>query len=257
MSVPLAILSGIIQGITEFFPISSSGHLVLLHSIFGLEHPQVSFDIFLHLGTLMSVLIFFRNDIAKLFSGDSRKILCIAIGSIPVAFIGLLFQDAIERMFALPRIVGLMLICTGGWLCIAHLSAVYRRRASFGENQLDIGRSFIVGVAQSAALIPGISRSGATIGTALMLGVRREEAFSFSFLLSVPAIAGVTLLKMLRGGGEFFYGGSLNYFAGGCAAMCTGILVLGVLSRLIKKNKPYIFGIYCVILGITVMLRIL
>ncbi|MFC1590592.1 undecaprenyl-diphosphate phosphatase [Candidatus Omnitrophota bacterium] len=258
MTLLQAVISGIIQGITEFFPISSSGHLVILHKIFGLRDPQVAFDVFLHVGTLMSVLVYFRADIARLFTVDKRRGLFVIIGSIPAAIAGVFWKGRIERLFAVPKAVGIMLLLTGIWLFIANASMLRSQRApaGAGERPLNWWRSLLVGLGQSAALLPGISRSGATIGAAVISGMGREEAFSFSFLLSIPAIAGATILKFGEIGSAVS-GGGLSVFAlGGVTSMLVGLAALKVLSNIIRRNKLYYFGVYCVLAGAAVILLV-
>ena len=191
MGIFQAIIFGIVQGITEFFPISSSGHLVILQALMGLKEPQLAFDIFLHLGTLLSILIFFRKDILRLFGEDKRLFLLLVIASIPTFIIGFLFKDTVERFFAMPKVVGSMLGLTGAWLVLASL---YTKRQPVKKGP-GILNSILIGIAQGVAIMPGISRSGATIATGILTGLDRELSFKFSFLLAIPAILGASILK--------------------------------------------------------------
>ncbi|MFH1996420.1 MAG: undecaprenyl-diphosphate phosphatase [Candidatus Omnitrophota bacterium] len=250
-----AVIAGIIQGITEFFPISSSGHLVVLHRLFGVREPLVAFDIVLHGGTLMSVLIFFRGDLLQILTAERKKGIFVILGSIPVAVVGYFFKDAIEGLFAASKAVGAMLIVTGAWLAAAELSVRSRCRGDKGSRgePLTWWRALCVGAAQCVAVIPGISRSGSTIGAGLIAGLKKREAFSFSFLLSVPAIFGAIVLKMRGIESRFSGGESAVYALGGFAAMIVGLVSLKILSGVIEKNKLYLFAIYCVLAGTTVL----
>jgi undecaprenyl-diphosphatase len=240
-----AIALGAVQGITEFFPISSSGHLVLFQAFFGLKEPQLAFDIFLHVGTLVSILIVFWKDIISLF-GNRRLLFAIVTGSVPTFLIGFFFKDAAESMFAAPRLVGYMLIATGIFLIIA---SVYARRKP-ASNEPGVVTSLIIGVAQGAAVMPGISRSGATIGSGLLCGLEKEAAIKFSFLLAVPAILGASLLKIIKIGEALTGQGTGWFFAGAVTACVTGVFAIKILLRVVRNNRLYLFGIYCIVAGV-------
>ncbi len=261
MTIFQAIILGVVQGITEFFPVSSSGHLVIFQALFGLKEPQMAFDIFLHLGTLISVLIFFRKDILRLFSEDRKTLLFLIVASIPTAVIGFLFKDVAEKFFAAPRAVGCMLGITGAWLVLA---SIYANRIS-QKRGLGLFNSIVIGIAQGIAVIPGISRSGATIATGIMTGLDNELAVRFSFLLAIPAILGASAVKAHK----FFQCDIVKYkyhpaaanpeqmlcfWAGGITAMLIGILSIKVILKLIKNNKLHIFGIYCIFMALLVIM---
>ena len=250
MTITQAIISGVIQGITEFFPVSSSGHLVILHSFFGFQEPQLLFDVFLHVGTLVSIGIYFRNDITRLFTDRRTTALYIIIGSIPVILVGLTLRDQVERVFAMPKVVGLLLLCTGLWLFATQGALRRRHRLGIEPQPLNIWRSLAIGCAESVAILPGISRSGATIGAALMSGLGAEEAFRFSFLLSIPAVLGAVALKALDGGALPTAQEAVPFLCGGITATVIGIIVLKILAGLIRSSRIYIFGIYCMLVGI-------
>jgi undecaprenyl-diphosphatase len=159
--------------------------------------------------------------------------------------IGLMLKDAVEELFARPRIVGYMLLATGLWLLAAAIYGKLKRseiRQKFG-----FINSLVIGVAQGVAVIPGISRSGATIGAGILLGIDKEAAVRFSFLLAIPAIAGASLLKCRDIGAGFASGNILPFLAGALAAMITGLVSIGVLLKMVKADKLYIFGIYCIL----------
>lgn len=236
---------GIVQGVTEFFPISSSGHLVIMQGLFGMKEPQLAFDIFLHLGTLLSILIYFRKDIITIVTKERHIVFYMVIASIPTFMIGFMFKDVVEELFARPHLVGYMLLATGLWLITAALYNRFNRTRSV--KRIGFVNSLIIGTAQGVAIIPGISRSGATIAAGILSGIDREQAFKFSFLLAIPAILGASLLKCGKIGASFASGELLYFLCGALAAMITGLFSVGVLLRVIKANKLYIFGIYCVL----------
>jgi undecaprenyl-diphosphatase len=240
MSFFKAIISGIVQGVTEFLPVSSSGHLVILHRIMGLEGPQITFDIFLHLGTLIAILIVFRKDILNIFTVNKKGGFFIFIATLATAVFVIIFQKKIEVMFVGSKLTGVMLMVTGAWIIIGSF-------VRFGSSGLTGPKSFIIGIAQGIAAIPGISRSGATISTALFLGIDPQSAARFSFVLSIPAIIGAFALK-IRGGGLSDF--NMNYIFGSIASCVIGVLSLKLLLKLLRGDRFYVFGLYCVIMGI-------
>jgi len=212
-----AIILGLVQGLTEFLPISSSGHLVLAKEILGVStqmdtHIGITFEVFVHFGTLLAIGTIFWNDILKLikaffsifpilFSDQKfetrycnnsyfRMMILIIAGSLPAGIIGLLLEDTIEEAFNNPVLVCIMLLLTGGILIASKFFLN-------GQKQLNASTALAIGFAQAVAIIPGISRSGSTICTGLMMGLEREESARFSFLLAVPVIAMATILKQL------------------------------------------------------------
>jgi undecaprenyl-diphosphatase len=214
-----AILLGIIQGLTEFLPVSSSGHLVLFQQIFGLKEAELFFDVCVHLGTLVAVIAVFHREIQNIITAllrllslagqkekilqqvesdpDSKMALLIIIGSIPTAVLGFMFHSIADKLFSSSFLIGLMLTVTGLLLWIT-------RRAKPGVKGTGIEdfsrtKAFIIGIVQGLAIIPGISRSGSTISIGLLLGIDRETAARYSFLLSIPAIVGAGLLSLKDG----------------------------------------------------------
>jgi len=240
MSFLQAVLSGIVQGVTEFLPISSSGHLVILHKLIGLQEPQVVFDIFLHLGTLIAIVIVFRKDIIEVFTVKKRTGLLILIGTVSTAGFILLFGKGIESLFGNVKIVGVMLIVTGAWLILGNF-------LRYGTEGLTGLKALLIGLAQGIATIPGISRSGATISTGLFLGLSSQAAVRFSFLLAIPAILAAFLLKA---GDVALDGFSANYITGFIVSCIVSVLALKLLLRLIHRGRFHLFGIYCIVAGI-------
>ncbi len=251
MTVFEAVLSGVVQGLTEFLPVSSSGHLVLLHKIFGFKEPQLAFDIFLHIGTMISVLIFFAKDIINIILKDRKTLLLLILACVPTFVIGFLLKDIAEKLFGSSLMVGYALVITGLWLLASHFSAI-KNKAPHAVSQLD---SIAIGIAQGIAVIPGISRSGATIGAGLMLGLEARAAVRFSFLLSVPAILGASAVKFAHIGEGLTGIATAPFVAGGIAALITGILAIYLLLEAVKASKLWVFGAYCIGAGaITVFL---
>jgi undecaprenyl-diphosphatase len=251
------IILGIIQGLTEWLPISSTGHLKLFENLLHMKVP-ILFDVILHVGTLIVVLVFFRKEISKILSALARldfktehgkMVPLIIVGVIPTALIGLIFGWLIESAFqkTLP-------IATAFLFCGIMLYSV-----KFGKEKTDsisYLTAIMIGIAQGIAIIPGISRSGATIAIALLLGIKREKAFKFSFLLSIPAILGAL---GYTGYTEFSGLTSVGLewgeiLAGAIAAMLVGYFALKLLWKTITKGKFHLFAFYCWILGAVLVL---
>ncbi|MEI9479566.1 MAG: undecaprenyl-diphosphatase UppP [Deltaproteobacteria bacterium] len=260
MRVLQAIFLGVVQGLTEFLPVSSSGHLVFFQSLFGLDESQVAFDVMLHLGTLLAVVVYFRTDISQILLGTwawvkgrregeekVKLLLWIVVATIPTGLMGILFKDWFESLFSRPQTVGFMLLVTGGALWLTR--TVKRKEKTTGEmGAID---ALIIGIAQGVAIIPGISRSGATISTGLFRGLNRELAGKFSFLLSIPAILAATLLKFREidtssGIGLAFIGTAVAFFV--------GLFSLKLLMKIIRAGKLSGFAYYCWAIGIVMIL---
>jgi undecaprenyl-diphosphatase len=256
------IILAIIQGLTEFLPISSSGHLSLFQNIFekikGTSSENATLDILLHFGTFIATALFFRKEIVQLikglfskkpqdhslFQGHERKIvLVIAIAMIPTVLMGLLLEPYFEVMIDNTLLVGIMLFITALILFTAKFS-------SPRKNAWEIGLfiALAVGLAQGLAIIPGLSRSGLTIVTALLLGMDRESAFRFSFLISLPAIFGATLLNVKE---LNFYDVNLmgGYIIGMTVTAVIGYVSLIVLGKMVLTKKIHLFSYYCLAIG--------
>ena len=255
MTILQAVILGVVQGITEFFPISSSGHLVILQNLFGLKEPMLAFDVFLHFGTIISVLIFFWKDILAMLRERNSLLKFIIIGSIPTFIIAVAFKKIVERLFTSSLVVGYSLVITGLFLLVAGYFAIYNKtmRRDKGLTILD---SIIIGIAQGVGIVPGISRSGATIGTGLIAGLEAGTAIKFSFLLSVPAVLGANLLKMKEIYGTLITVDAVPFFAGAIAAAVTGIIAIRVLYNILRKNLFALFGIYCLLAGAAVIILV-
>ncbi|AGB40707.1 undecaprenyl-diphosphatase UppP [Halobacteroides halobius DSM 5150] len=254
MSLIKVIILGAVQGLTEFLPVSSSGHLVLFRSLLGLE-KNIVLNVFLHFGTLLAVCIVYWDDVLDIitFKPKYRKFtIYLILGSVPAGVIGILFEDFITSLFT-PTAVGFMLLITGLLLWLSDKFDGTDRKME----EMNLMDALVVGSAQAFAIIPGISRSGSTIVGGLFRGLERKLAAKYSFLLSVPVIAGATLLKTLDlvkvGVGEE----SITYLVvGTLTAMIVGYLAIKLLLKLINQEKLSIFAYYCWILGvITIILN--
>ena len=243
-----AILWGAVQGLTEFLPVSSSGHLVLIPALLGREGPDIGTTAMLHLGTLAAVLIYFRSDLAAMARFDRpgrRMITIIVIGTIPAVILGLLFESKLDQLTERPKLVAGMLILTG----VIMLGTRMLRAGSKTTERLSPADGGLIGLAQSFALIPGVSRSGMTISAGLARGMDRVEAARFAFLLGIPVIAGAGLLSVVK---AFSDGAGITIatVVGMIVAGLVGYWAISFLIRILGKVGLTPFGIYCVIAGV-------
>jgi undecaprenyl-diphosphatase len=247
VSVPEAILLGLIQGLTEFLPVSSSGHLVMGQVLLGIEIPGVAFEIGVHVATLVSILVVYRERVgglikgaARLEAGSWRYLGLLALATIPAAALGFLGRDSLERLFEAPEAVGVALLATGTFLWTSRTAL-----AKSLEGRPGIWVALLMGLAQAFAMVPGISRSGATVVTGLWLGVDVREAAAFSFLMAVPAILGAAVLDLpaLADGGAVIGWPALT--AGSIVAGITGVLAIRTFVRLLERRSFYRFAPYC------------
>lgn len=245
MTLIQAFILGVIQGLTEFLPISSSGHLVVAQQLFGFTEPPVFFDVVIHVATLLAVFIFFAHDIRTL---NKKLLFALAIASIPTAIIGLLLNPYADFMFQ-----SLPLTVIGFAITSVLLLSLKNIKPKKGHKTVGLPTAFIIGIAQGISIIPSISRSGATIGTALLKGVDSKQAFSFSFLLSIPAIIGATIL-------EFSAISQLpdisSLIVGFITAAITGFLSLAFLRRVLIHHHFYRFGIYTSVVTLALLIRL-
>lgn len=255
MTIGEAIISGILQGVTEFFPVSSSAHLVLLHHYFGFESSQVFFDIILHVATGMAVLLFFFNDVKNIFIKEKDAGIMIFVACFPTFVIGFLFADFFEKFFVNIKMVAVALIINGIWLVSAGIVNKKNMRKASAQAKAVVfypWKAVVIGIAQGIALIPGISRSGSTISTGLLLGLGGNLAFRFSFLLLLPTTLGAVVYKL-----KFISGAIPSYpvlLAGAACAFFVGFFTLNALKSILAQGKMHIFGFYCLILGLAVLL---
>jgi len=240
-----AIISGIVQGVAEFLPISSSGHLVILHKLTGFSEPEILFDLFLHLGTLAAVFIIFGREVIESVTTKKRIGFLILLGSVITFVFVLFFIKNIESAFNNVKIVGAMFIVTGAWLIAGNFIRL-------GTEGMTAFKAVLIGLAQGIAALPGISRSGATISTGLFLGLDGQASAKFSFLLSIPAILGAFLFKVKEAGLNLS-GMNVNYFIGFFVSCIAGVLSLKLLLKVLYRNKFHWFGVYCILVGIIVL----
>ncbi|MBU0519432.1 undecaprenyl-diphosphatase UppP [bacterium] len=255
MTITAALLLGLLQGLTEFLPVSSSGHLVLAQHILGYAGAEyLTFDVIVHLGTLLAVFIYFRRDLITIAtsavtqkdeSQGRRWITMIIIGTIPTVIIGLGFEDWFKSIFGNPKLVAGMLLLTALILLLADR----RKLKGGGRSRLTVPSSLLIGTAQGLAIIPGISRSGSTIATAIFTGLDPAIAARFSFLLSIPAILGASVLEM--GGISGITAQQLPaYLLGFSASFISGYIAIDLLLKLVIKRRLWSFSIYLAIVGV-------
>ncbi|PJA76187.1 hypothetical protein CO151_03555 [bacterium CG_4_9_14_3_um_filter_65_15] len=247
------LILAVVQGLTEFLPVSSSGHLVLLQHFLGTREGDVFFDVVLHGGTLFSILAVYRRELVRLLKLDSdslRYILALGLATVPAVVVGLLAQDTIDRLFGAPRLASLGLIFTG----LVLLST----RLVHGAGGGDAGewkprpvaplQALLIGCAQALAICPGISRSGSTIAASLWLGLPRTEATRFSFLMAIPAIAGAVVLNLVKGGGADSVGGGF-LLAAAVVSFGVGLLAIRLTALAVVRAHFWKFSFYCLAVG--------
>jgi undecaprenyl-diphosphatase len=248
------VLFGLIQGVTEFIPISSSGHLALGHMVsrwLGVNGPadngaEKAFDVAVHAATLLVMLMYFRDELRDMLIRRPRLLVLIMLGSVPAGLAGLLAGDWFEGLGISAFILGGCFIVNGLFLTAARYFGIETKRF----DDLRPSDSILIGLAQALALAPGISRSGMTITSGMVCGLRRAEAFAFSFLLGMPIIAAATALK-LRGIYHLAVSDSWSGLVGGfIAAFFSGLIAVTILARLVKTRNLLPFGIYCLLLGL-------
>ncbi len=246
---------GIVQGLSEFLPISSSGHLVILKHFFGMESGNISLEVVLHLGSLLAVLLYFRHDLWRLgrdffqFKDKSSEVLLarkevafLLLATAVTGVLGIMFEDVLESIFSQPLLVCGMLLITG----VVLIASDMVKNVHLEAGQMGCKRAIVLGVVQAMAIVPGISRSGSTVCASLFLGIKRAEAARFSFLLSIPAIAGAFILKL----GEISASVELaDCLLGAFFAFISGYAVIALLLRMISRGRLKIFGGYCFLIS--------
>lgn len=244
MNLFWAALLGLIQGLTEFLPVSSSGHLVIAQSLIpNFSQPGVLFDVVLHGGTLVAVLYYFRK---KLLSLNTRYALFLTVGTIPAVVAAIFFGNFLERLFSDSKWISWELMATG----VLNILVDFIPK---GKGLITLKNSFLVGVAQAISIIPGISRSGATIFTGVALKADRRQVAEFSFLLSIPAILGAMVFQL----GKYGVGvieHPVFYFTGFLISLTVGFLSIGIVFKFLFEKRFKFFGIYCIALGLAFLL---
>ncbi len=259
MSIIDALILGLVQGLTEFIPVSSSGHLVVLHEWLGVTEASLLFDVALHLGTLTALLIYFHKDLTKLtkslFSKDSYTNLAIVllIATIPAVVLGILLQDAAETTFRSPVLVAFTLLLVAGLMIFAErYSDKLQNKTTL--KKINRKQGLLVGIAQSIALIPGVSRSGATITMGLFSGVNREDATRFSFLLGIPIMIGA-VLKVFSDGSNFstISNEKTIFLVGMISAFASGLFAIRFMLRYLAKHRLDVFAYYRIVFAAIIL----
>lgn len=254
-----ALVLGIIQGLTEFLPVSSSGHLQIFSTFFGIQGEEnLTFAVAVHAATVCSTIVVLRNEIWELLRGlfrfswnpETIYIAKIVLSMIPVAVVGLFFKDYVESIFGAGlTIVGISLLITAGLLAFAY----YARPRQ--KTSISFRDAFIVGIAQACAVLPGLSRSGSTIATGILLGNNKEKVAKFSFLMVLVPILGEAFLDLLKGGFSPAESGisMLSLVVGFLAAFLSGYVACSWMLNLVKKGKLIWFAIYCLVVGLLIL----
>ncbi len=259
MTLLEAIILGLVQGLTEFLPVSSSGHLVLAQKLMGVSEEGVTFEVMVHFGTLLSVMIYFWKPLWRMtlsimppFKEDLARertmIFLLGIASIPAAFVGFSpLGDIFEGVYQKPEIVALLLLVTGALLFIPRFIV---RKGGGSDKPIGIGAAIAMGIGQAFAILPGISRSGSTIVSGMLSRVKSSDAAEFSFLMAIPAIAAAAVMK-LRDISEIDPTLLNHYLIGTFVAFASGLAAIYSVLTAIRKGKFEYFGIYCFVAGIS------
>ena len=252
-----ALILGLIQGLTEYLPVSSSGHLTIGQEIFGITGgDNLMFDVAVHVATVCSTLVVLWSEIEWIVKGlfkgrmneETRYVLNILVSMIPVGIVGLFFKDQVEAVFGSGLlIVGIMLLVTASLLVFSYYAKPRQKE------KISMRDAFIIGVAQACAVMPGLSRSGSTIATGLLLGNKKERLAQFSFLMVIPPILGEALLdgvKVAKGEDVFGSIGTLPLVVGFLAAFLSGCFACKWMINIVKRGKLIWFGVYCAVAGL-------
>jgi undecaprenyl-diphosphatase len=257
-----AVIIGLVQALTEFLPVSSSGHMVIARTFLGVEEVGITMEVVTHLATALAVIVYFRKRIVSILgavlksvtgghrnlaeteASDFRLFLLLMLASVPAGLVGILIRDQVGRLFEDVNTTAAMLILTGCFVLVSGRFA--KSTASIGA-----GRSVLIGIAQALAIIPGVSRSGLTVGSGLLSGARKEEVFEFSLLLSLPAILGAGAVELL---GERIGGSPVTILAAAIPAFAGGYFAISLLFRAIARDKFHLFAFYLIPLGALILI---
>ena len=256
-----ALILGLVQGLTEYLPVSSSGHLAIGSYLFGIEGEEnLAFTVAVHVATVLSTLVILWKEIDWIFRGlfkcemnaETKYVLNIVVSMIPVGIVGVFFKDYVEEVFGSGLvIVGCMLLLTAALLTFSNIAKPRKKE------KISLRDAFIIGLAQACAVMPGLSRSGSTIATGLLLGNKKESLAQFSFLMVIPPILGEALLDVVKGlKGEEAFGGidMMPLAIGFIAAFVSGCIACKWMINIVKKGKLIYFGIYCAIAGVLTLI---
>ncbi|MDR2511082.1 MAG: undecaprenyl-diphosphate phosphatase [Bacteroidales bacterium] len=252
-----ALILGLLQGLTEFLPVSSSGHLAIAQYLFEVDAEQnLVFAILVHFATVLATICVFYKEIGRLFKGlfqfkwnfETKYVVLLLISAIPVAVVAVFFKNEVESLFTSGLwIIACALLLTALLLTLSHFITKYYEKSDKKSKTINFLNAFIIGISQAIAIIPGLSRSGTTISTGLMLGMKREEVAKFSFLMVIIPIVGEAMLDILGGG---FVSSGINILpmiVGFVAAFVSGLLACKFMLAIVKKAKLWWFSIYCII----------
>lgn len=252
---------GLLQGLTEYLPVSSSGHLAIGSHLFGINGEEnLAFTVAVHVATVLSTFVVLWSEIAWILKGlfkfelndETRYTLNIIVSMIPVGIVGVFFKDTVEDIFGSGLlIVGIMLLVTAALLAFSYYAKPRQKE------QIGLRDAFVIGIAQALAVLPGLSRSGSTIATGLLLGNKKERLAQFSFLMVIPPILGEALLDVIKAAkGEEAFGGidTLPLVVGFIAAFVSGCLACKWMINIVKKGKLIYFGIYCAVVGVVTII---
>ncbi|MFA7116075.1 MAG: undecaprenyl-diphosphate phosphatase [Bacteroidales bacterium] len=260
-----AIVLGLIQGLTEFLPVSSSGHLVIGKALFGIQSDNLSFEVIVHFATVCSTIVAFRKEIWKLLSGffkfknneETQYIFKILVSMIPVGIIGVFFKDKVEVAFGEGiQVVGFMLMITAVLLLISEMIAKRHDINKIKPKEIGYKEAIIIGIAQAFAVLPGISRSGSTIATGLMCGVKKSSVAQFSFLMVLIPILGEAFLDLIGGNFSIEASGisALSLGLGALTAFISGYFACRWMINIVKKSKLIYFSAYCAIVSLIIII---
>lgn len=273
MDVGSAVVLAVVQGLTEFLPVSSSGHLVIVRELLHTKEALVTFDVLVHLGTLISVFLVFWDDVKALVSAaygividifhgchiktavskDAYRRLAwlIILSSVPAAVMGIMLKPLVYALFSSKLAVGVFLLATGTVLWLGELLS----RSSIELSGLTLWKALCIGIAQGFAVAPGFSRSGATISAGLLVGLRREDAARFSFLLSIPVILGAGILELREiGASQFVTSSPVSVILGFVTSIISGYLAIRLMLAAVRQRKLTVFAVYTWILGLAVII---
>lgn len=264
MSWLQALILGLVQGLTEFLPVSSSGHLAIGREILGVEAAKdLVFEVVVHTATVLATIIVFRKQILRLLKGlfkfeyndETDYVLKICVSMVPVFIVGVFFKDYVESLFSSLLVVGLALMVTALLLFFSDRASSSRaQRVSSARNGMSWWQALAVGVGQACAVVPGLSRSGTTISTGLLCGMRREDVAQFSFLMVLVPILGEAFLDVVGGDVAGSSVGALPLAVGFLSAFVSGLFACRVMIALVKKAKLKWFALYCAVVGLAVIL---
>ncbi len=255
-----AVILGLVQGLTEFLPVSSSGHLTIAKQLFGIETGDLTFEIVVHAATVLATIVVFRKEILNLlqdlfkfrWNGGTRYFAMICVSMIPVLVVGLFLKDKVEAVFGSGlAVVGACLLVTAGLLMLSEILAARAKK----EGEMNFKTAAWMGVAQAVAVLPGLSRSGSTIATGLMCGTKRSEVAQFSFLMVLVPILGEAFLDLVGGEMTASSGiGTMPLILGFLAAFVSGVFACRVMVALVRRAKLKWFAIYCCIVGLACLI---